>query len=173
MKTTSLPASRPLAVSDLGFDVRSLIFDVNKSFNPLHNSCLLDYRVVALDAKHVGITYILPNELLNVFSVFLESIGGFFQVVNNKARAASSELKFFDLDALEARNVKVARFNEQVCSIFDELVFQGFDKKSAVKEVNSRLKLLGVTWASFYIVEKTLRAAGRLKRTRDSPPAPI
>lgn len=103
--------------------------------------------------------------MLRSFSQLLESMGGFFRVVNNKARSSSAVLKAHDLDELEKRAQFKAAFHSDVCSLFDNFIKQGYAIKDAAKRTNFALKAKNHPWATFYLVEKTLRAEGRLLRS--------
>ena len=152
-------------VSRLDVNIDSLLCNLNSAFNPLHRDCMLDYRVQAVNTEQICMSVIMPNEMLQSFSMFLESMGGFFRVVNNKARVSSSMIKIHDLAEIADREKFVNGFSKDVCTLFDGFIVQGCDVKESVKRSNASMKELGHPWATFYQVERTLRAAGRLRKT--------
>ena len=161
-------AHRPaVGLSGLQVDIDSMLCNLNSAFNPLHRDCLLDYHVRSVNSSQVCMSVVMPNELLSSFSQMLESMGGFFRVVNNKARSSAASIRIHDLDAIAKREQITSDFKKDVCSLFDKFISQGFAMNDAVKSTNNALKAKNHPWASFYIVQNTLRAAGRLRRSKD------
>lgn len=156
------PARSASGLSALDTNMDSLLCNLSSSFNPLHRDCLLDYQVQAVNTGHVCMSVVMPNEMLRSFSTLLESMGGFFRIVNNKARSSSATIKAHDLDELERQSQFKSAFHSEVCSMFDSFISQGHVMKDAVKRTNFAMKAKKHPWASFYIIEKTLRSEGRL-----------
>ena len=120
-KASQLP--RPaggLAALDVNID--SMLCNLSSAFNPLHRDCMLNYHVQAVDARQVCMSVVMPNEMLSSFSMFLESMGGFFRIVNNKARSSSATIKTHDLEKLAEREQAKAAFdsegNRQLSTIY-------------------------------------------------------
>jgi hypothetical protein len=109
---------------------------------------------------------VMPNEMLQSFSQLLESMGGFFRVVNGKARASSAVLKVYDLDKIAEREQLLNARKLEVCTVFDVFISQGHDKKEAIKLTNNALKAGNNPWASRYMVETVLRSTGRLRKSK-------
>lgn len=169
MKQNSLEASRarhPVAGSGttgLEINIDQLLFSLNSSFNPLHRDCLLNYQVRAVDTKNICMSVVMPNEMMHSFSLLLESVGGFFRIVNNKARAASAAVKVHDLGEISKREATINSYQAEVLESFDSYISQGHDRKEALKLVNRKLKASGHPWASAYVVERVVRSAGRFR----------
>jgi len=155
-----------VGLSALNVNIDHMLCNLNSAFNPLHRDCLLNYHVAAVNSSQVCMSVVMPNEMLQSFSMLLESMGGFFRVVNGKARSSSASIKAHDLDKI-AEHEKVAdAFRSEVCTLFDSFIRKGLDSKEAIKRTNATLKLQNNPWASWYIVETTLRAAGRLRKPK-------
>lgn len=155
-----------VGLGGLDVNIDLLLCNLNSAFNPLHRDCLVNYHVTAVNTHQVCMSVVLPNEMLHSFSTFLESMGGFFRVVNNKARSASAIVKAHDLDEIEERKQRILNFSSEACSLFDEYQSKGHNVRESVKMTNFALKAQGNPWASLYLVEKTLRAAGRLRKVK-------
>jgi hypothetical protein len=148
----------------LEMDMDATLYDLNVAFNPLHRDCLLDYQVTSSSASHVCMSVAMPREMLIAFSTILESMGGFFRAVSRRAKVVSAQNRILDLSIIEARKNCIESFNSECLQLFDDFVKQGHEKREAVKLTNFALKAKNSPYASNYIVEKTLRAAGRLRK---------
>ncbi len=153
-----------LAVLDVNID--QLLCNLTSAFNPLHRDCLLNYHVKAVNARQVCMSVVMPNEMLQSFSQLLESMGGFFRIVNGKARSSSAAIKTHDLDKIAEREEFANARRLEVCAIFDDLMERGHSMNESIKLTNIALKAGNNPWASRYMVENVLRSAGRLRKSR-------
>ena len=160
-----LPAGRP-DNHRLNENIDSLLCNLTSAFNPLHRDCLLDYQVKAINSGEVCMSVILPNEMLLSFSTLLESMGGFFRAVNNRARSVVAEQRLYDLDQIQAQQAANSGFRNEVCTLFDDFIHQGLTRNEAIKRVNSTLKGQNSPWASWDIITSVLRSEGRFRRSK-------
>lgn len=147
-------------------DINGLLCNLNSAFNPLHRDCLLDYHVDMVDRQRVCLSVIMPRDALRSFTLLLESMGGFFRVVNNKARSAHAIYKVHDIDGVTARKQLASERERLVCSVFDSFREQGHSTQESIKRTNFALKSGNGSWSSRYIVEKMLRVSGRLRQSK-------
>lgn len=150
----------------LNVNIDTLLCNLNSAFNPLHRDCLLNYHVTAVNSGQVCMSVVMPSEMLRSFSMLLESMGGFFRVVNGKARASSATVKAHDLDTITERDRLIEAFKTEVCTLFDNHVSQGHAPKEAIKLTNADMKAQKSPWASHDIIKSTLRAMGRLRKQK-------
>ncbi|MDA8413808.1 MAG: hypothetical protein M0023_08465 [Desulfobacteraceae bacterium] len=150
----------------LNVDMDNLLYNLTSAFNPLHRDCLLNYHVAAVNAQQVCMSVVMPREMLQSFSQLLESMGGFFRVVNGKARAASAIVKAHDLDKIAEREQLASDRKAGVCAIFDKLISQGHSSSDAIRLTNNALRAENNPWASRYMVESVLRSEGRLRKSK-------
>lgn len=153
-----------LAALDINMD--SMLCNLTSAFNPLHRDCLLDYHVHAVNSGQVCMSVVMSNEMLRSFSQLLESMGGFFRIVNNKARSSSAHIKAHDLGELEKLAQFKDAFRSEVCSLLDGFISQGHISKDAVKRTNFAMKAKKHPWANFYLIEKEIRSTGRLRKAK-------
>lgn len=154
----------PRDLSGLKVDMDVLLGDISRAFNPLHRDCLLSYHVKAISPEQVCMSVAMPADMLKSFTTLLESLGGFYRVVNYRTRSTMAEIKSHDLAEIAAGKDRIESFTNEVCMIFDELLKSGLDRRTALKQTNSALKAQNNPYATYYIVEKTLRATGRLRK---------
>ncbi|RNC68574.1 MAG: hypothetical protein ED859_09670 [Desulfuromonadales bacterium] len=147
-------------------DMDRLLLDVNSQFNPLRPEFLLDFHVSGARDGFVYVSFALPEGMTRLFVSFLESMAGFFRLVDIKARSASAVVKAHDPARREKVEATHAEFRQEVCEIFDGLRGQGLDVKEAVKRTNSTLKARNHPWATFEVVQKVLRSTGRFRRQK-------
>lgn len=150
----------------LSVDMDRLLLDVNSQFNPLRPECLLDFHVSGARNGFVYVSFALPEGMTRLFVSFLESMAGFFRLVDIKARSANAQVKAHDPAQREKVDSLHADFRQEVCEIYDGLIGQGVETKEAVKRTNSTLKARNHPWASFETVQKVLRSAGRFRRQK-------
>jgi hypothetical protein len=149
----------------LNVNMDTLLYNISSSFNPLHRDCLIDYHVKAVNPSQVCMSVVMPNEMLQSFSILMESLGGFFRVVNIKSRSSRASLKAHDLDEISDRDERIRLFRSEVCTLFEGFINQGCDKNEAIKRTNSSLKAQSNPWASWQVVENVLRSEGCLRKS--------
>jgi hypothetical protein len=155
-----------VGLSGLDVNVDNLLCNLTSAFNPLHRDCLLNYHVRAVNSGQVCMSVVMPNEMLQSFSQLLESMGGFFRVVNGKARASTAAVKVHDLDKIAERDQLANDRRNEVCSTFDNFTRHGHSMNDAIKLTNNALKAGNNPWASRYMVENVLRSMGRLRKSK-------
>jgi hypothetical protein len=74
-------------------DIKNVIFDMNRSFNPLHKEFMLDYHVSDVRNGYVFLTIALPEGMTKVFGSMLESLSLFFRFMDYKVK--QSRLKSY------------------------------------------------------------------------------
>jgi hypothetical protein len=148
-------------------DVDRLLGDINRTFNPLHHDCALDFHVTGSNAGYVCLSVALPEGMTRAFVTLLESLYGFMRVVDIKSRSAVAQAKVVEPGAREKRDRLQADFEQEVCTVFDGFILQGIEKKEAVKLTNSALKAKGSPWSTYEVVKTTLSAAGRFRKRGD------
>ena len=62
-----------------------------------------------------------------------------------------------------------ANFRQRCCSLFDGFIRQGLDVKEATKRTNFAMKDKGHPWATFDVISKELRDAGRFRKVKGHP----
>lgn len=152
-------------------DIKRLVFNANTIFNPLHQESLFDCQAVAVHDGRVLLNIALPCEMSRFFVALLESMIGFFRVMDRKSQVASSNSRWIDPKAVEAREKVRKDFINTACSLFDGFVAEGLSMNDAVKRTNSALKAQKHPWATSYgVVSSTLRAEGKLRKTKRVKP---
>ncbi|KAA0895180.1 hypothetical protein [Oryzomonas rubra] len=149
-------------------DIDRLLFDVATSFNPLHRDSLLECQAVGTQGDHVLLNVALPRDMTRFFVTFLESMTGFFRVMDHRARVASAQHKTIDPVAIAERENFKADFINEVCTIFDGFTGQGLSVKEALKQTNLALKAVSHPWATYDTIQRTLRAKGRFRGKKTS-----
>ncbi len=148
------------------FDVERVLGDLNRSFNPLHDECLLDYHVSEVREGYVYLSIAMPVGMTRVFVNLLGSLEGFFKLIDRRVKSKGSAVKSVDPNQIEARKVGVNRFQDDVFALFDQFIGQGVDVKDAVKQTNLALKSKNHPWASYDVVRSILSTSGRLKKQK-------
>jgi hypothetical protein len=154
----------PLPGPPLPVDIGGMLYDMNKMFNPLHHECLLDYHVSAVQDGYVYLSIAMPEGLTRAFITMLESLTGFFRVMDTKARSIKAQGKAHDPAERQRIEEAQATFSEKVCSLFDTFTAQGVEAKEAIRLTNSALKEESHPWATYEAVSSELRKAGRFRR---------
>ena len=150
----------------LAVDIDRVLCDLNRSFNPLHQDFLLDFRVAGARDGYVYLSIALPEGMTRVFVSMLESLHGFFRFIDLKSRAAVAESKPVDPAELIKRQQEVDALKNRICSVFDEFTDQGHPIREAIKRTNAALKAENHPWANHETVSAVLRAAKRLRKRR-------
>ena len=152
-------------------DVRRLVGDISRTFNPLARDFELDTHVEQLPGGMVQVSVVLPQGMTRAFVALLESLTGFVRLVDHKSRCSAAEVKVIDPDEVENRRQAHETYRSQVCALFDGFTAEGCDRKEAVSRTNQAMKAKGHPWATLDLVSLTLRDAGRLRgRPREEPP---
>lgn len=156
--------ARPGAPSPI--DIDRLIFDINRTFNPLSNDYQLNFHVSGVQDGFVCLSIALPEGMTRAFVTLLESFHGFFRCLDIKSRAASAQAKTIDPVEKEKREKLQADFLDEVCTLFDGFISQGHEKNEAVKLTNKAMKMKNHPWANYETVSSVLRSAGRFRKGR-------
>ena len=152
------------AVAPFSADIDRVLCDLNSSFNPLHKDFMLDYQVSGARDGYVLLTIAMPEGMTRVFMTMLESLAGFFRFVDLKAKTASAQCKALHPFERQKAERLQSEFKDLVCSVFDEFIEQGRNRKDAVKLTNQALKTQKHPWATYEVVLGVIRATGRLRR---------
>ncbi len=159
-----VPLALPGVPSPVDFD--RLIFDINRTFNPLSNNCQLSFHVSGVQDGFVCLSIALPEGMTRAFVTLLESFHGFFRCLDIKSRSASAQAKTNDPAEKEKRERLQADFLAEVCTLFDGFNSQGHEAKEAIKLTNKALKDKNHPWANHETVSSVLRSAGRFRKGR-------
>jgi hypothetical protein len=176
--TSGVPASTPYgaadkpqvepvgATPDSVFDIRRLIYDANTIFNPLHKESLFECKAVGVRDGFVLYNLALPCDMSRFFMSLMESMVGFFRVLDIKSRSAAAESRCIDPEVIEKRKKASREYTETVCSLFDGFVAEGRSMNDSIKLTNSALKAENHPWATYGLVSGTLRTAGKLRKNK-------
>lgn len=158
------------ALAPFPFDVSSVLYDANSAFNPLHNECLLDYQVADLRDGFVLVSIAMPEGMTKVFATMLESLSGFFRVLDRRSKSVAAEQRAYRqatcLDELERRQRLKDDFAILVLNLFDQFRASGLNANEAVRRTNLALKEQNHPWANHHTVLGVIRASGRLRTKR-------
>lgn len=147
-------------------DIDRLLYDLNRTFNPLSRDYQLSFHVSGVQDGCVCLSVMLPEGMTRAFVSLLESMQGLIRFIDIKSRAAAAEGKIVDTAERERRERFQAAFHDEVCSLFDGFISQGHESKEAVKLTNKALKVKNHPWANHETVSSVLRAAGRFRKVR-------
>lgn len=147
-------------------DMDRLLFDLNRTFNPLSRDFQLSFHVSGVQDGYVCLSVALPEGMTRAFVSLLESMQGLLRCVDIKSRAAAADGKIVDPAEKERRERFQADFQDEVCILFDGFISQGHETKEAVKLTNKALKVKNHPWATHETVSSVLRAAGRFRKVR-------
>jgi hypothetical protein len=163
MKAPALQkTATPLALPDI--DINRLLFDASTLFNPLHHESLLDCQAVEIRDGRVILNVALPQDMTRFFIALLESMTGFFRVMQQKTRVVKAQGKCIDPVEIEQRESRKREYAEEVCSLFDGFVTNGHEMTEAIRLTNSALKAKSHPWATYHLVSSVLRSEGRLRK---------
>jgi hypothetical protein len=108
------------------------------------------------DRERVPVSYLLRHLVLRFVN---EPASGEKQALPAR-RGVSAETLLTRAEKLQAE------FSSDVCSTFDALRRQGYDRKEAAKRTNYALKAKNHPWATYEIIEGVLRQAGRMREKK-------
>lgn len=149
------------------FDITALVYQVNSTFNPLAAGSGIDCRVSQVKDGLTFYELALPSELSRFFVAFLESMTGFFRVLNVKEQHALAtdlaRFKAIDPQAIAERDAFKADYVARVCTTFEELTGQGQEINEAIKGALRALKSVSHPWAIYDQVKSCLRSEGLLR----------
>jgi len=118
-------------------------------------------KVSPADDGKINVTVTLPADLFIHYIRLLDSLSGFFQFVNRKAKIAQLQ----SASSLEARakeaKKNIDQYQVKLVELFDLYSAQGLDRKSVVKQISSDLRANKHPWSSPELVRSSLVAAGR------------
>lgn len=151
---------------EFSVDIERVIYDLNRTFNPLHRDQIFQFRVLGVRDGYAFVTFALPVGMTRAFTSLLESLYGLFRFVDFKAKCQAREDQPLSpaevFDTLERQEL----FRNDVLRIFDELVSQGVEVKEAVKRTNRAMKEQKHPWATHDLVSRVLSSSGRFKKRR-------
>jgi hypothetical protein len=147
-------------------DIDRLLFDINSTFNPLSRDCQINFHVSGVRDGYVCLSVALPEGMTRAFVSILESMQGLVRCIDIKSRAAAAQGKVIDQAEKERRERFQADFRVDVCTLFDDYISRGHDRKEAVKLTNKAMKVKFHPWANHETVSSVLRAAGRFRKAR-------
>ena len=127
----------------------------------LFTTLIKDLKVSPSDDGQIKVTVTLPSDLFLHYVRLLDSLAGFFQFANRKAKIAQLQ----SATSLEKRAIEAQRnidqYHDRLVQAFDLYSFQGMDRKSAVKQIAADLRASKHPWCSPDLVRMSLVAAGR------------
>ena len=163
IKKTGL--GRPsLAPQSMTVDIDRALSQLNTAFNPLHQDFALDFHVSGAKNGYVYLSIALPEGMTRFFVQLLESMHGFFQCMDIKARSAVAIKNAVDPSAIAEAEDRHKSFKERVCSLFDAFRGQGMESKAAISRTNEALKAENCPWATYETVVGVLRGSGRFRK---------
>lgn len=148
------------------FDIQRILYDTNSTFNPLHQESLFECQPAGVLDGRVLLNIALPCDMTRFFLAFMESMTGFFRIMDLKARSAAAQADCVDPVAIAARNDSKRKYVEQVCSVFDDFIASGHSLNDAVKRTNLALKTQNHPWATYSLVSSVLRSEGKLRKNK-------
>lgn len=148
------------------FDIQRLLYDTNSTFNPLHKDSLFECQSVGVCDGRVLLNVALPCEMTRFFLAFMESMTGFFRVMEIKTRSASASARSIDPVEIDARERSKREYSEMVCSVFDSFVAAGNSLNESVKLTNSTMKAKKHPWATYGLISSVLRSEGKLRKNK-------
>lgn len=157
---------RPAALDAIPSGV---LLDINRSLDHLDGSPFLrepflDFEVSGVRDGVALVTFAMPAQITGSFVSLLDSLHGFFRLVERKSRFAVLECKAHDPADQERVEQLREEFRLEVCRLFDDFMGQGLSVKQGVSRTNLALKDLGHPWASHDAVQAALRASGRFRK---------
>ncbi len=127
----------------------------------LFTTLIKDLKVSPASDGQIKVTVTLPSDLFLHYARLLESLAGFFQFANRKAKIAQLQ----SASSLEARAKEAQQnidlYHARLVKAFDLYSSQGLDRKSAVKQIAADLRAKKHPWCSPDLVRMSLVAAGR------------
>lgn len=103
----------------------------------------------------------LPLEHLQGFISVLDGLKSLLAGAEIKARVKRAEVKAYDPEEILKNKEKSERFDTLVCSVFDEFLTAGLNKKKAIAATNRKLKEMGEV-STYPVVEFILRRNKKL-----------
>lgn len=158
--TDQIPVSIPGRRSDF-------IGELSRSFNPLQDECVLDFQVINVEGDRAFVLFEMPVGMTKIFATLLESLYGFFRLVDYRAKLKEMDLLLDDPSETGRIENDQKSFNQSVCAIYDALVARGIESKEAVKQTNRALKEQSHPWANHETVRSVLRASGRFAKHKN------
>ena len=123
----------------------------------LHNSL----KVTPLEDNKIQVTVTLESDEYIHYVRLLDSLTGFFRVINKKNRLAKGKAHYQSEEYAEETAKVKAKYYSRLVESFDLYTSQGFDRKSAIKQISADLRKENHPWSSPDLVRPSLIAAGR------------
>lgn len=122
-------------------------------------------KVTPAENDQVEVTVTLPADLLVDYVRLLDSLTGFFKVVNRKAKYAMVRSEASSQKYAEEAQQRIAEYRSRLVELFDNYSAQGLDRKSAIKQIAALLRSENHPWCCPDLVRSNLVAAGRRGRS--------
>ncbi len=126
-------------------------------FSFLHNNL----KVTPLDDGQVEVTVNLPSDLFLHYIRLFDSLTGFIQTVDRKARLTKTKATE-DYQNETKRNLE--RYQERLVQAYDLHISNGLNRNAAIKQISTDLRSEKHPWSSPDLVRPSLIAAGRSGR---------
>lgn len=123
----------------------------------------VEARCVGFKEGRVLLALDLPIEQLQGFISVLDGLKSLLIGTEIKARVKRAEVKAHDPEEITKSKENANRFDALVCSLFEQFLIDGLDKKKAVAATNRKLKEMGEV-STYPVVEFVLRQKGRLSK---------
>lgn len=146
------------------------LLHTGNAFDLLHDGCMVDYRITGSNESHVFLAIALPHGTQRHFVHLLESLAGFFHILDGKERSQLAQVKARSPEQDQEAEKNLAERTAEVCTLFDNFTSQGLTRNDAVKLTNSTLKASGKVWSTHEVVSWLLRKAGRFRRQERGKP---
>ena len=123
----------------------------------LHNSL----KITPLEDNKVQVTVTLESDEFIHYVRLLDSLTGFFRVINTKNRLAKAKVHYESEEHAEETGKIKSQYYSRLVESFDHYTSQGLDRKAAVKQISADLRKENHPWSSPDLVRPSLVAAGR------------
>ena len=123
----------------------------------LHSSL----KVTPLENNKVRVTVTLESDEYIHYVRLLDSLTGFFRVINTKNRLAKAKAHYESEEYAEETGKVKARYYARIVKLFDLYTSQGLNRYSAIKQIGADLRKENHPWSSPDLVRFSLGAAGR------------
>jgi len=111
-------------------NVGRLVGDIAQTFNPLGRDFALDYHVSRAHDGYVVVSVALPEGMTRAYMTLLESLTGFFRVIDLKAQTSFREVRVQDpVGIAEAKQLQ-EDFADEIIRCFDVLIGAGVPLRS-------------------------------------------
>lgn len=145
-------------------DLDRMLLNDHQPFNPLYRNQEIDIQVVDARNGYAQLSVVLPIEMTRYFANLLDSTAGLFRASSHKAKIKQASSEPLDAAQVEQHGKDRQTFSDQVCTLFDAFIAQGLTRNEAISRTNSTLKEQKHPWASYHIIQDTLRSHKRFRK---------